>query len=421
MVFFIALVGLLNHLAWGIFAIFNAKARLIVKGRKATAGRLRSKLEAGRPVVWFHVASLGEFEQGRPLMEATRQAHPHWQILVSFFSPSGYEVRHDWSGADCVVYLPEDSPRAVRQFLKEANPSFAIFVKYDFWPVMLAELRRQAIPTYLVSAIFRPRQFFFHPLGGYYLRLLHYFDFLWVQDKESVELLTKHGVFHTDVAGDTRFDRAYSIAQESCDLPEAQALRQRKAKLIVAGSTHPQDEEALSSYLAKDSEVGLILAPHEIDEAHLQAIEATLPRPSVRLSQLRQGEGNQQADIIIIDNFGLLATLYRYADVAYIGGGFGKGIHNTVEAAVYGIPLVFGPRIEKFREAQLFVREGVASVAQSPDEVGQILHNLFAHPDQRREMAQRAQQIIATQLGATAILMENLGLAKSVDIEDVRL
>lgn len=402
------LVGGLITLGMRAAALFNPKAKKILRGRRETIGRLRTKLVADRPTIWFHAASLGEFEQGRPLIESIRERYSEWQVVVSFFSPSGYEVRHSYSGADCVVYLPDDTPRSVRDYLDAVRPARAVFIKYDFWPVVLGELHRRNVPTYLVSAIFQPRQLFFKPWGAAYRRLLHCFSYLWVQDRASVDLLARYGVYHADVAGDTRFDRAKAIAEEACSIPELEALRSRVKHLVVAGSTWREDEEALAHFMACAYGVGLVIAPHEIDEAHLRQIESLFSK-AARLSQVAAGMISDY-DVLIIDGFGLLASLYRYADVAYIGGGFGKGIHNSVEAAVYGLPLVFGPKIQKFREAKLFVDAGAATLAKTQAEVAQHLNYLLSHDGERKRASDVAREIVGSQLGATQTILQSLKL-----------
>lgn len=413
------LTGAAVSLGTRLIALGNNKARRIITGRQQTLSRLRERITDDGPVIWFHAASLGEFEQGRPLIEAIKERAPEWQVVITFFSPSGYEVRHNYTGADCVVYLPNDMPRSVEQFLDAAHPSKAVFIKYDLWPVMLATLRKRGISTYLVSAIFQPRQLFFKPWGKLYRDLLHDIDYLWVQDKASVELLARYGIYHADVAGDTRFDRAQAIAASSVEIEEVRSFREKFSHLIIGGSTWPQDEDALLSFVSSHAEVGLVLAPHEIDEEHLRYIESSSRRPCVRLSLLRSGQATlDEAGVLIIDCFGLLAGLYRYADVAYIGGGFGKGIHNTVEAAVYGLPLVFGPKIQKFREALLFCAGGAGFVAQSPQEVERILGQLLSSESERLKAAQAAEHIVAGQLGATETILKHLGFPNPTPHQD---
>lgn len=395
--------GILASAGLHLAARFSPKARLIIEGRKDTPLRL-GRLDATRPVVWFHASSLGEFEQGRPLMEAVRRAHPEYQILLSFFSPSGYTVRQDYAGADVVVYLPSDRSSSVRRFLDLARPSKAIFIKYDFWPTMLYELRERGIPTYLISAIFRPDQLFFRPWGKWYLRLLTLFEHLYVQDEDSRQLLQRHGITAVSVAGDTRFDRVIEIASAAQEIPEAAAL---EGKVLVAGSTWPEDEAILLPYFNRpSSEHKLIIAPHEIHEEHLQAIEAQLTRPYMRYSQLQAGATGDY-DCLIIDCFGLLSSIYRYGRYAWVGGGFGKSVHNTLEAAVYGIPVFFGPEVHKHREVRELIRRGLGFVLHSEEDFAALLQR-FDDEAACREVAQQLEQFFAEQRGATEQLLGEL-------------
>lgn len=395
--------GILASAGLHLAARFSPKARLIIEGRKDTPLRL-GRLDATRPVVWFHASSLGEFEQGRPLMEAVRRAHPEYQILLSFFSPSGYTVRQDYAGADVVVYLPSDRSSSVRRFLDLARPSKAIFIKYDFWPTMLYELQERGIPTYLISAIFRPDQLFFRPWGKWYLRLLTLFEHLYVQDEDSRQLLQRHGITAVSVAGDTRFDRVIEIASAAQEIPEAAAL---EGKVLVAGSTWPEDETILLPYFNRlSSEHKLIIAPHEIHEEHLQAIEAQLTRPYMRYSQLQTGATGDY-DCLIIDCFGLLSSIYRYGRYAWVGGGFGKSVHNTLEAAVYGIPVFFGPEVHKHREVRELIRRGLGFVLHSEEDFAALLQR-FDDEAACREVAQQLEQFFAEQRGATEQLLSKL-------------
>nr|WP_311447682.1 glycosyltransferase N-terminal domain-containing protein [uncultured Porphyromonas sp.] len=395
--------GILASAGLHLAARFSPKARLIIEGRKDTPLRL-GRLDATRPVVWFHASSLGEFEQGRPLMEAVRRTHPEYQILLSFFSPSGYTVRQDYAGADVVVYLPSDRSSSVRRFLDLARPSKAIFIKYDFWPTMLYELRERGIPTYLISAIFRPDQLFFRPWGKWYLRLLTLFERLYVQDEDSRQLLQRHGITAVSVAGDTRFDRVIEIASAARAIPEAAAL---EGKVLVAGSTWPEDEAILLPYFNRlGSEYKLIIAPHEIHEEHLQAIEAQLTRPYMRYSQLQAGVTGDY-DCLIIDCFGLLSSIYRYGRYAWVGGGFGKSVHNTLEAAVYGIPVFFGPEVHKHREVRELIQRGLGFVLHSEEGFAALLQR-FDDEAACREVAQQLERFFAEQRGATEQLLSEL-------------
>lgn len=399
-----SLSGILTSVALHLVAPFHRKARQIIQGRQDTAQRLTALRDDG-PVVWFHASSLGEFEQGRPLMEAIRAEHPDWQILLSFFSPSGYEVRRDYAGADVVVYLPSDRTKAVRHFLDLAHPSLVVFIKYDFWPTMLSELARRQIPTYLISAIFRPDQLFFKPWGGWYRDLLHLFRRLYVQDEASRQLLSQHGVEQVEVVGDTRFDRVQSIAASAKVIPEAASL---PGKVLVAGSTWPADEAILLPYFNEASDdLSLIIAPHEIHEEHLQAIEAALTKPAVRLSQCVDGQLPEGTRCLIIDCFGLLSSLYRYGHWAYVGGGFGKSVHNTLEAAVYGIPVLFGPEIRKHREVRELVERASGFIVHDQAELAQVLER-FRDPQEAEALSERTRAFFAEESGATATILRAL-------------
>lgn len=399
-----SLSGILTSVGLHLVAPFHRKAKQIVDGRRDTPLRL-ARLTKDRPVVWFHASSLGEFEQGRPLMEAIRAQHPEWQILLSFFSPSGYEVRKDYAGADVVVYLPSDRGRSVRRFLDLAHPDLVVFIKYDFWPTMLSELHKRQIPTYLISAIFRPDQLFFKPWGGWYLRLLHYFRKLYVQDETSQVLLLGAGVSRVEVVGDTRFDRVQAIAEGAKIIPEAANL---PGQILVAGSTWPEDEAILLPYFNRaDEGLSLIIAPHEIHEEHLRAIEAALEKPFIRLSQCKGGQVPEGVRCLIIDCFGLLSSLYRYGRWAYVGGGFGKSVHNTLEAAVYGIPVLFGPQIRKHREVRELVARSSGFIVQSEAELSEVLDR-FRDDEEAEELRLRTRAFFAEESGATEVLLQEL-------------
>jgi 3-deoxy-D-manno-octulosonic-acid transferase len=336
----------------------NKKATLFLSGRENVFALLEQKRLPGERYVWFHAASLGEFEQGRPIMESLKNSHPEFKILLTFFSPSGYEVRKDYQGADIICYLPMDMSWNVKRFLDIVQPDCAIFIKYEFWMNYLLELKKRQIKTYIVSAIFRESQLFFRSYGGFYRRLLKSFSHLFVQNDESVRLLHSIGVDNVTKVGDTRFDRVADIASNAKDLPVVQLFKRDK-KVLVAGSSWPNDEEILLSYFNQNKDVKLIIAPHEIHEEHLQSIISKLQRPYVRYTQATT-ENVSDADCLIIDCFGLLSSVYRYGEVAYIGGGFGVGIHNILEAAVYGIPVIFGPNYKKFQEAVDLIELGGA-------------------------------------------------------------
>lgn len=338
-----------------VAALFKEKLRKMVQGHRATWQMLRA-LSGKDTYVWFHAASLGEFEQGRPLMERLRREHPEKKILLTFFSPSGYEVRKNYDGADLVCYLPFDTPLNARRFVKLARPEAAFFIKYEFWRNYIEVLYKRGIPCYSVSSIFRENQIFFRPYGRGYARCLSRMTHLFVQNETSRRLLKGIGVTNVDVVGDTRFDRVLDIRNAAKPLP----LAERFAgcwKVLVAGSSWPQDEEIIIPYFNKHPNLKLVLAPHVVSEEHLQAIERQLARPALRYSKATP-KAVAEVDCLIIDCYGLLSSIYRYASMAYVGGGFGVGIHNVPEAAVYGIPVIIGPNNKKFREAQALLRCG---------------------------------------------------------------
>ena len=344
-------------------AFGHRKARQMQQGRRDWAARLEQSMRPlqGRRVIWFHAASLGEFEQGRPLIEALRVSHPEYAIVQTFFSPSGYEVRKGYKGADVVCYLPYDRPAECRRFLDLVHPDHAIFVKYEFWANILEELHRRQVPTYLVSGIFRRRQAFFRWYGSMLRPVLRCFTHLFVQDEESRQLLAGIGVTNVTICGDTRFDRVIAIQQQAKPFPWAAQFAEGAPFVLVAGSSWPKDEDIIIDHFNRHPEMKLIIAPHEIHDAHVQQILSKLQRPCLCYSELRRQwedgrlpEGQLPTgpvDCLVIDAIGFLSGIYRYGHAAYIGGGFGVGIHNTLEAAVYGIPVVFGPNHQAFREA----------------------------------------------------------------------
>lgn len=336
-----------------IAALFSKKVAKMLKGEKETFGILAKSIDPEAKYLWFHAASLGEFEQGRPLIEEIRKQYPGYKILQTFFSPSGYEVRKDYKGADVVCYLPLDTPRNAKRFIGLAHPCKAFFIKYEFWKNYLGELKKRDIPVYSVSSIFRPNQIFFRWYGRVagYTEVLRCFSHLFVQNGESVRLLKTIGVTNATIVGDTRFDRVLDICHKAKELPLVEAFKGDNDRTLVAGSSWMPDEDIFIPYFNAHPEMKLVIAPHVIDELHLQEITSKLTRPVVRYTQATM-ENVRQADCLIIDCFGLLSAIYRYGEVAYIGGGFGVGIHNTLEAAVYGIPVIFGPNNRKFLEAQ---------------------------------------------------------------------
>ena len=362
-------------------------------------------------------ASLGEFEQARPVLEEFRRRHPEYRVLLTFFSPSGYEVRKGYNQADAVRYLPMDTPRNARRLIGTVRPSVAFFVKYEFWYNYLGELHRQGVPTYLISAIFRPTQYFFKPWGRWFRgQLGRCFTHLFVQNEESLHLLESHGIGHCTLAGDTRFDRVHQIAAAAeDDAVTERFLSGSEGSVMVAGSTWPPDE----ALLAQVRQAGrsrfpdrLILAPHVIDEAHLQQLESLFP-DSVRYSALVAPQAGAQAvpeekRVLVIDNIGLLSRLYRYADVAYVGGGFGVGIHNLLEAVTFGKPVLFGPNHGKFQEALDLLACGGGFSHGDATQLAAHLDRLLADPDAYRRASQACLDYMNAHLGSTETILRTI-------------
>lgn len=383
-------------------SLFKRKMRLRHQGSKAVFTVLEENIDKSKRYVWFHAASLGEFEQGRPMIERLRRAHPEQKIILTFFSPSGYEIRKNYAEVDIVCYLPFDVPADVKRFLDLVNPEKAIFIKYEFWANYLLELKKRQIPTYIISAIFRPKQRFFKKYGHFFLHLLDSFTMIFVQDEQSKELLNRFGLQRVTVGDDTRFDRVADIAKAAKVLPIAEAFAQG-AEVLVAGSSWEPDEEFLIRYVNANKERKLIIAPHEISEEHIANICSKL-RCNFVLYTKTTPEEAANAHCLVVDTIGILSSLYRYGQVAYIGGGFGAGIHNTLEAAVWNVPVVFGPNYQKFREARALVACGggysVASYRQMEDRV----NALFLDP----EAATSAGNYVRSHVGATDFIYNQL-------------
>lgn len=396
----------LYALAVRLASLTNRKARLMIKGHRKTWRTLRDHAKERQHYVWFHAASLGEFEQGRPLMERLRREHPEKRILLTFFSPSGYEVRKDYAGADLVCYLPFDTPLNARRFIRLVQPEKAFFIKYEFWHHYIDELHRAGVPVYSVSSIFRNDQIFFRPYGRGYARVLHHFNHFFVQNEASRRLLNSLGVTQVSVTGDTRFDRVIDIRNRAKSLPLAAALT-GDSRTIVAGSTWPPDEEILIPYFNRHPELKLIIAPHEVNEERLRSIEQRLKRPALRYSQATP-ESSAQADCLIIDGYGLLSSLYRYATLAYVGGGFGVGIHNVPEAAVYGVPVFFGPNNQRFREARDLINEGGSFEVTSADDFQAQADRLLADERALAKSGQAAGDYIRRNSGATEAIFREV-------------
>lgn len=397
---------------------FHRKAALMRGGRKRSFGYLKQQVQSGESYTWFHAASLGEFEQGRPVMEALKARHPETRILLTFFSPSGYEIRKNYAGADLICYLPADTKKNAGRLLETVPVKAAVFIKYEFWVNYLTELNNRGIPTYSIAAIFRPEQLFFKSYGNWYRQLLFSFRKIFVQDVISLQLLQNINIITAEVAGDTRFDRVKAVAETAQKLPEIEEFTSDCLKVIIAGSSWPQDEELLARYFSKHPEIKLIVVPHEIHESHLNGIAKLLPQ-SRRYTKLKKGEF---ADIrcLIIDTIGMLSSVYQYASIAYIGGGFGVGIHNTLEAAVWKVPVVFGPNYRKFREARELIDAGGGFSISSYEELKNRFDQLLSETQPEETNVDKNSEIkfstsgikagsyVLANTGATSIIIDHL-------------
>ncbi len=392
----------------------NRKARLWLQGRKQWAARMQQGLAGGQgPLIWVHAASLGEFEQGRPVMEGLRRQYPGCRLLLTFFSPSGYEVRKDYKGVDHVYYLPLDTPGNAKRFLEIAQPRLAIFIKYEFWYHFMTALHRQKVPAILISGIFRQEQAFFKWYGGLFRRLLQQLSHIFVQNEASQQLLQQIGIRHVTVTGDTRFDRVWELAQEAVELPLVKQFIGNK-RVIVAGSTWENDEKALSAWWAGHYEPDrrLIIAPHEVNEPHIKELLELFPG-AVRYSELAGAkvehngyEGEYPGMVLIIDNVGMLSSLYRYACVTYIGGGFDTGgIHNILEPATYGKPIVFGPVYDKYAEAVELLDSGGAFTVPHDPALAQQMEQLLLNDELCAQTGHVASKYVADNKGATAKIL----------------
>ena len=398
-----------------IYSCFNEKVRKMWRGEREAFKILREKVDPNAKYVWFHAASLGEFEQGRPLMEQLRKDHPEYKILLTFFSPSGYEVRKNYEGADIITYLPLDTITNARRFLRTVRPVMAFFIKYEFWYNYLHILKHRGVPVYSVSSIFRPEQVFFKWYGRQYGRVLNCFTHFFVQNDISKELLAKIGITNTTVVGDTRFDRVLQIKEAAKQLPIVEAFVKDAPLVFVAGSSWPPDEEIFIKFFNNHKNWKLIIAPHVIGEDHLQQIEKLLEGRKV----IRYTEAESQlstlssqlstSDVLIINCFGLLSSIYHYGNVAYVGGGFGVGIHNLLEAAVWDVPVFFGPNNQKFQEAQGLKTCGGLEI-NNYEEFAALMDRLATDAAYLQEQGRQAGHFVKGQAGATQKVLSAVAL-----------
>ncbi len=405
-----------------IASLFNEKVRKMWRGEREAFKILKQKVDPNAKYIWFHAASLGEFEQGRPLMERIRKDYPQYKILLTFYSPSGYEVRKNYEGADIICYMPVDTRLNAIRFLRLVRPVMAFFIKYEFWSNFLHILKHRNIPTYSVSSIFREDQVFFKWYGRSYAGVLKCFTRFFVQNEESKRLLEGIGITAVDVVGDTRFDRVLQIKEAAKQLPICEAFRTGVAssqsadvphhdfKVFVAGSSWPPDENIFIPFFNEHKDWRLLIAPHVIAEEHLKLILSLIKgKKVVRYTQTTPEEA-AEADVLIIDCFGLLSSMYNYGDVAYIGGGFGVGIHNTLEAAVWNMPVIFGPNNKKFQEAQGLLKSGGGFEINTYEDFSGLMSSLMNDETFLKQAGDKAGAFVAHLAGATDKVLASVKL-----------
>ena len=395
-------------------ALFNNKASLWVKGRKNVFERISKEINGAEKIIWFHAASLGEFEQGRPVIESFKGKYPNYKILLTFFSPSGYEIRKGFKGANYIYYLPIDTIKNAEKFVRIINPEFAIFIKYEFWYNYLHRLYKKNIPAFFISTIFRKEQYFFKWYGRWFRRRLKKINYFFVQNKESMQLLNSIGIKDAVVSGDTRFDRVYAIKKQVKQFPLIKNFICGK-KVFLAGSTWQPCEEVIKQFITNfGADIKFIIAPHEVHKVRINSIISMLKNFEV-LKYSEANENNiQNANVLVIDSIGILSNLYQYCDVAYIGGGFGKGIHNIQEAITFGKPVIFGPNYQKFKEANDLIKlKGVFSI-KNDIEFNSIVNHLFQDKELYKSSSYTCQNYVEENTGATDIIFSRI--SELVDI-----
>lgn len=390
---------------------FHSKAKLWIEGRNDILNHIEQTVEKGHKYIWFHFASLGEFEQGRAVLEQLKKSFPQERIVITFFSPSGYEIRKNTALADYVFYLPADTAANAKRFISIIQPKFVVFTKYEYWYHYFNELHRRDIRLLMISAIFREEQIFFKPYGGFFKDILKKVSYFFAQNTDSVHMLKWIGITHAGLAGDTRFDRVVELPLQHQPISAVEQFVQG-SKVLIAGSTWKPDEELLANIVIQYSTWKLILAPHEIHSSHLSDIHKLFPHALYysKFSSYTTQE-IKEAQVLVIDNIGMLSALYYYGDVAYIGGGFGVGIHNTLEAATYGIPVLFGPKYEKFKEAEDLVTI-MAGFSISNQEELMALFEILQEEQNRKEWGAAAKRYVQQNAGATQIIMKYLQTEK---------
>ncbi len=384
------------------------KAKLLCDGQRGLFKRMKAEINPSERIVWIHAASLGEFEQGRPIIEKLKAESPEYKILLTFFSPSGYESQKGYEGADYIFYLPIDTLLNAHRFLKIANPEIAIFVKHEYWFNILAALRRRKIKSYIVSAIFRPKSMFFKWWGVLWRHALESYDTIFVQDNNSKELLATIGFDNVLVAGDTRFDRVMTIAQNTKPIPEIEKFRSGK-ELFVAGSTGINDEEILVTLIQKHPEIKFVIAPHEVKNKRISQIEQLLTKANISHTKFTDRSDNtEQSQLLILDTTGMLSSIYQYAKWAYIGGGFDAGVHNTLEAATFALPIMFGSNYERSKEAVDMVSLGASYSISNAKELDTVFAQLSTDNEAYAKASNKAGEYTKKKCGATNIIMRTI-------------
>lgn len=389
-----------------LIAPFNSKLKLFVNGRKQVYEILQKSIPANKPLIWIHAASLGEFEQGLPILEKLKENHPQFAFMVTFFSPSGYEVKKNSKVADAICYLPLDTPKNVKKFISTSKPKLAIFIKYDVWPNYLRQLNKVSIPVVLTSALFSEKQIYFKPYGQFMRKSLARFNKIFVQNEASQELLNSISITNSIVSGDTRFDRVSKIVSQDNYLDFMQAFTTKEC-CFVAGSTWPEDEAIIIPFINKEENLKTVIAPHNIKPTHIAELQKAINKKTVLFSELDKID-LQAAEVLILDTIGLLTKVYNYANIAYVGGGFKTGLHNTLEPAVFGIPVIIGPNYSDFAEAEELVKKGGILSISSANNFKTVMSNFLNSKAERKRIGKLNHEYIHNKKGATSIIIKEI-------------
>ncbi|WP_353083042.1 glycosyltransferase N-terminal domain-containing protein [Flavobacterium sp.] len=391
-----------------LLALFNPKMKLFVDGRKGVFERIREKINPSDKTIWFHAASLGEYEQGLPVIEQIKIKFPDHKIVVTFFSPSGYEVRKNNTVADLTIYLPLDTKHNAQLFVELVHPEMVFFIKYEFWPNYLNELKKRTIKTYLISGIFRENQAFFKGYGGFYRNALNTFDYFFVQNENSKKLLQSIGFTNVKISGDTRFDRVVSILERDNSLDFIEQFKDQKTTIVI-GSSWPKDESLLVNYInSASADLKFIIAPHNIHKPEIDKLQTLITKKTILYSE-KENQNLNEFQIFIIDTIGILTKIYSYADIAYVGGGFGNpGVHNILEPATFGVPIVIGPNYSHFAEATALVHQGGCVSISNQKELNEAFDNLISNEDIRHEKGHICETFVQMNKGATVTILKNI-------------